>query len=463
MITLPPKLAKVLPRTDVRMMRVIATAGATYLGRFGSGIVILVTLPMARQAMSPELFGVWMMLSSLLGFMAFADLGVGNGVLNRITLSRATQDDLMLRRTLLSGYAITASVSLVLILSWLAWVKLSAEPTALAGSIASANRTEVLAALSAFVVVLSINIPASLVQRAQLGMQEGYWNGIFQFACAISTLIAVPLALHYGGGVVMLVLATLGIQAAGNVINTLIWLGRNRLLGFRCWQGAMDVRTFTDLLRTGSWFFLLQAAAAFAFQSDAIVITQTLGQTAYGDFAVVQKLFLFVSMLLTSAMVGLWPAFGDAVARNEMGWALQTLRRGVTIAAGVSITGASVLAVTMPWLMTHWMHDLVDPPKALVAALATWTVIDATTSVLAAFMNGANILRAQAVLAVLMALTAFGGKWLLTPWLGATGATLSTILAYCLISVPTQVYIFKRFFNNKDQSRESLPNSNLST
>jgi len=62
-------------------MRVIAVAGATYMGRFGQGIVVLITLPMARQALSPELFGIWMVLSALLAFMGFAGLGIGNSVL----------------------------------------------------------------------------------------------------------------------------------------------------------------------------------------------------------------------------------------------------------------------------------------------------------------------------------------------------------------------------------------------
>ena len=431
-------------------MKVLATAGATYLGRFGSGIVVLVTLPMARQALSPELFGVWMMLSSLMGFMVFADLGVGNGVLNWITHARATQDNLLLRRTLVSGYVITTSVSLVLLLTWLVWLKWSDEPTALVGAIATANRTDVLTALSTFVIVLAINIPASLVQRAQLGMQEGYWNGLFQFACAVATLIAVPMILHYGGGVAMLVAATLGVQASGNFINTLIWLGRHHLLRLQYWNGTLDRRHLADLLRTGSLFFFLQIAVAFAYQSDGIVITQTLGQSAYGDFAVVQKLFLFLSSLLSAAMVGLWPAFGDAVARKDMAWAFQTLKRGITVAAVISITGVSVLTVAMPWLIKHWMHNLVSPPWTLVAVLAVWTVIDAISSVLAAFMNGANILRSQVGIATAMALTAFAGKWLLTPRLGATGATLSTILSYCLISVPAQICIFRRVFQNKD-------------
>lgn len=90
------------------------------------------------------------------------------------------------------------------------------------------------------------------------------------------------------------------------------------------------------------------------------------------------------------------------------------------------------------------MHSTINLSWGLVYALAAWTVIDAVAGVFAAYMNGANLLRVQLVFAVGMALTAFATKWILTPVLGTAGAVLSTILAYCLVSVPGQVYIFKR-------------------
>lgn len=450
MKSLSIKLTETMHEMDARLLRVVVTAGASYFGRFGAGLAVLVTLPMARRALDPELFGVWMMLSALFGFMAFADLGVGNGVLNNITQARASRDDIQLRRTLLAGYACTGSVGVALALGWLAWAHCSSDPTVLAGAINPAHRGEVLAALSAFALVLAVNIPASLVQRVQLGMQEGYWNGIAQFIGAMATMVAVPLTLRHGGGVDMLVFATVGVQAAVNVANTVIWLGRRQLLGVRCWRGTLHAPTLVKLLSSGVLFFLLQASAAFAFQSDAIVISQTLGQAAYGNFAVVQKLFLFVSMLLTAAMVGLWPAFGDAIASGNMTWVRKVLRRGILAAGGAALLASSALALAMPWILSHWMHTLLQPVWTLLLALATLTVMDAMANVLGAFMNGANILRAQLFFAVTMASTAFGAKWLLTPLLGATGAVLSTILAYCLISVPGQIFIFRKAFRSKE-------------
>ena len=444
------KFTSAIQNTDMRTKRAFEVGAYSYLGRFCQGIAVLVTLPLARESLNPELFGVWMMLSALLGFIAFADLGTGNGVLNQVTAARAANNKQLLLRTIASGYAITFVVGFMLLVSSFAWARFSIEPTAIAGAISAENRIDVLKALSVFSIVMAINIPASLILRIQLGYQQGHLNGLNQLACAICTLALVPITLNSGGGVSELVLATLGIQTFVNVVNSLMWLQCHGMFGGQNWIQSINKQTISVLLKSGSMFFLLQTAAAFAFQSDAIVITQTLGQSAYGDFAIIQKLFLFISMLLGAGILGLWPAFGDAFASDHKSWAIKTLKQGILTAGIVTLMGVGTLSAAMPWILDNWMKSSVQPIWGLILALATWTVIDGVGSVTGAFMNGANILRAQLLIAVAMASIAFGAKWLLTPVLGATGAVLGTILAYCLISVPGQIYILKRVFKSKE-------------
>ncbi len=428
------------------MLRVVATAGASYIGRFGAGIVVLVTVPMARRSLDAELFGVWMMLTALLGFFSFADLGIGNGVLNRVTQARAANDMRALQRVLGSGYVCTGVAGALLLLAWCAWVALSAAPVAVAGRISPANAPQVLAALSTFAILMAINIPSSLVQKAQLGSQQGHWIGITQLVSAMVALVAVPMILHARGPLFELILATLGVQTLGNIVSTVWWMRRNRVFRGVDLHDLVDSKTLRDLLRIGSEFFVLQVAVALAFQSDAIVVTQRLGQAAYGDFAVVQKLFLFISMLLSSALLGLWPAFGDAIARKDMGWARRVLVRSLLIAASFASAASLTLVLSIDWITTHWLKTAFSPPLSLVLALGVWTVIDAMGSVSGVFMNGASLVRVQVAIALAMALTAFAGKWMLTPILGTTGTVLATIIAYSLISVPGQFFIFRNVF-----------------
>jgi len=431
---------------DARLRRIGVTAAMSYIGRFGAGAVVLLTVPMARAALDAERFGVWMMLTALVAFLSFADLGIGNGVLNGVTQARARDDRDGLQRLLAAGYACTIGSALLLLLAWCGWLALSPSPTSLAGPISAANQAQVQAALTTFALLACVNIPATLVQKAQLGAQEGHLIGITQLAAALLTGAAVPLVLHERGSLAQLVLATLGPPVLANLASTAWWLRRHRVFRGARPRGLVAAATLRNLLRIGGQFFALQLAVAFAFQSDAIVITQELGQAAYGDFAVVQKLFLFVSMLLSSALLGLWPAFGDAIARGDMAWARRVLVRSLLTAATFAALASLALVLSIDWITSHWLRTAFAPPLSLCIALGTWTVIDATGSVSGVFMNGANLVRVQVVFALSMAVVAFAGKWFLAPRLGTTGAVLSTIAAYCAIAIPGQVLIFRKVF-----------------
>jgi O-antigen/teichoic acid export membrane protein len=429
-----------------RLLRVAVTAAASYAGRFGAGIVVLVTIPMARAALDPELFGTWMMFTALLGFFSFADLGIGNGLLNQVTRARAAGDAPRLQRVLAAGYVCTGAAGALLLAAWGLWLAASPEPTSVAGRVSPANAPAVLAAFTAFAVLIAVNIPATLVQKAQLGFQQGHWIGVTQLASSVVTLVAVPCILRAHGPLFALVLATLGAQTIANLVSTWLWLRRRRVFRGAPWRRLVDGPTLRGLFVTGGHFLALQLGVAFAFQSDAIVITQTLGQAAYGDFAVVQKLFLLVSMVLSSALLGLWPAFGDAIAREDMAWARKVFLRSLAVAGVFASLVSLLLVVRIEWITTHWLKSPFAPPLSLCVALGAWTVVDALGSVSGNFMNGANLIRAQVVLALAMAAAAFAGKWLLTPVLGPTGAVLATLLAYCAISVPGQVLIYRSIF-----------------
>jgi O-antigen/teichoic acid export membrane protein len=390
-----------------------------------------------------------MMLTGLVGFFAFADLGVGNGVLNRVTALHAAGEVNEQRRVMRAGYACTVAVGLSLIAIWLAWVALSAAPTIAVGHIATEQQSEVLTAMHLFVVLLAVNIPASLAQKQQLGTQCGHWVGFAQLGAALATLIGVPIALVLGGGLPSLVLGSLGMQVGANLVST--WLWRRRLVKLDASSLGLPLQTgrirewhvIVSLLRTGSLFLILQLAAAFAFQSDSIVIAHQLGQQAYGDFAIVQRVFLAAASILLAGLAGLWPAIGEALARGDAAWVRQALLRGYAIVFVVMGTTCFAIAILMPQILVHWVSMPTPPPSALLTVLAVWTVMEALGNVSGVFLNAAGLLKAQIVSAVAMGITALIGKWFLVGTLGAWGAVLGTIAAYSVISLPMQFYLIR--------------------
>ena len=441
---------------EVRSLRLLTIAATSYLGRLASAAAVFVTIPMARAALPADLFGVWMMLSGLIAFFAFADLGVGNGVLNRMTSAHARGDRLEQRRVMRAGYACTLSVGALTLLVWMGWTMLARVPTIVVGDVDLSHQRDVLLALDVFVVLLAINIPASLGQKMQLGTQCGHWVGYTQFAAAIGTLVAVPAVLAVHGGLPALLLASLGVQVTANLTSAALWHRRfARADATRCARALGRLPQWPDvasLLRTGSLFLVLQLAGAFAFQSDAIVIVHQMSQAAYGDFAVVQRVFMAASSLLLAGLAGLWPAIGEALASSDSAWVRRTLLRSYLFVFALIGTCCLTLALLMTPILQAWVHARTPPATMLLVVLAIWTVMDAMANVSGAFLNAAGVLRAQIVFAALMALTAFAGKWVLVAELGAWGAVLATIVAYAVISVPAQVFLIRAQLHKIERS-----------
>lgn len=423
-----------------RTRRLLGTAAASYGARFGAAATLIITIPLANATMAPDRFGVWMMLGAMLGFFAFADLGIGNGVLNRVSEAAHRQQPEEASRIMRAGYACTFAASLLLCTAWGLWVALADDPLAFAGSVAEPLRTEALRGFTAFVLLLALNLPLQLVQKFQLAYQDGHWVGVSQLACSLASLAALPIALWNRADLATLMFCTLGLQAAVNAVSTLWWFARSGLAP-QLAEARVERHTLAPLLRTGGLFFALQLSAAFAFQSDAFVITQLLGPAAYGEFAAIQRIFLSMSTLVGAALVGLWPAFGHALTSGDVAWARKAYFRALLIGVG-SMGGLSVLVTLgMPWIASDWLRAAVPPPLALPLVLSVWAVLETAGQVTGSLLNGAGMVRVQVVVAVAMAATSFGVKWLLVPVLGAWGAVVATIAAYSLISVPVQIWL----------------------
>src|SRR5271157_4792964 len=74
-------------------------------------------------------------------------------------------------------------------------------------------------ATAALVVCLALNLPLGVVQRVQLGYQEGYASNLWQAAGSLFGLAGVLLVIYLRGGLTWLVLALSGGPILGLSLN----------------------------------------------------------------------------------------------------------------------------------------------------------------------------------------------------------------------------------------------------
>ena len=77
----------------------------------GLGILLsLIIVPMTITYLSPERYGVWIALSSIIGWLSFFDIGFGNGLRNKFVEAIARGDKELAKIYVSTTYAILAII-----------------------------------------------------------------------------------------------------------------------------------------------------------------------------------------------------------------------------------------------------------------------------------------------------------------------------------------------------------------
>lgn len=434
-----PDLTTERGRSRERYRRALLGTGAA-VGARGIGVAVsLFTVPLTLGYLGVERFGMWMTISSLIAFLAFTDLGVGNGLLTAIANASGRGDRPAEARYSASAAWMLTAVAAVLVAAvlGLSQVVSWADVFNVSDSVA---RSEAGPAMIAFGVCFAVSLPLSVVTQIRYGHQEAYVNSAFVAVGSVLGLGLVLIAINLEIGLPYLVLALMGAPLLASIANAL-------LLGFqRPWLAprlrAVHGATAFALLRSGSQFLVLQLAVATAFYSDSLIAARVIGPQAVAEYAVATKLFLVPTVLVTAAVGPLWPAYGEAFARGDVPWLRRTLRRSITIVLAITIPLSAILALLADPVLDIWIGGAVSPPFLLVAGIAIWTVFSAVGTSMAMLLNGLHILRFQIVTAVVMAVLNVSLSIFLASRIGVAGVILGTVIAYPVATlIPLSLYL----------------------
>lgn len=429
----PPGLDDPEARARERRRRVILSAIASAIAKVLSVATVLISVPLTLHYLGSERYGMWMTISSLIAMLSFADLGMGNGLLNSIAHAHGQRDVYAIRRFVSSGFAILTVVACLFLIAfalaypWLAWSRLFNAQSALAQSEAGPT-------LATFVALFALNIPLSIVGRVQTGLQQSFSASLWQCVGSVLALICMLIVIHLQAGLPWLVAAAFGAQSIAAALNTAHFFGRSRT-DLRPRYHDVSRAAIRRIATTGSMFLILQVVAAVAYASDNLVIAQLLGASAVTEYAVPEKLFSLIAMALAIMLVPLWPAYGEALARGDVQWVRTAFGRSLAIALGVASALSLLLVVCAPKLLSLWLGHPVNPPMLLLVGLGLWKIIEAGGNAVAVLLNGANVVRVQIIVAILTGICALTLKIVLIGQIGIAGTVWASIIAFSLISV----------------------------
>ena len=442
-------------RASERKRRVMLTAFFSTVSQGVKILVSIISVSLLIGYLGNERYGMWLTISSIIAFVSFADLGVGNGLLNAISEAAGNDDKQKALQAISSALLMLSIVALILgvifalVFQWIPWGRVFNVSSSIA-------LREAGPAIAIFASSFLIGMPLAVTQKTQIGYQEGYWNDIWLTVGNVLGLIGIIFAIQLQVGTPELILVLVGAPVVALFINGLVLFGIRRPW-LRPKLSAVSSTTARQLATVGIQFFVLQIAVAVGYTSDRIVIAQVMGAEMVPQFGVPQRLFLMVSMVIGFVLVPLWPAYGEALAKGDFSWIKATLTRTVRLTLLVTVPASFLLVVFGGFLIDVWVGQSIQPTFILMLGLGLWTVISSVGNAFAMFLNGMGMIRIQVILAIIMAVTNLALSILLTFRIGVAGPVWGSVITYTVVVlIPITLYLF--FFKLEGLEEKNIVN-----
>jgi len=415
-------------RYRLALISVMANAFSKSIGI----ILILLSVSLTVDYLNVERFGIWMLVLSFVTLLSFLDLGVGNALTNHVAQRAAQDNSQLLQETISGGLAILAIIAFV-VSSILAMIGAIFPWRMLVPKAESALIVEVHLTAICFGILFGVNIFSNGLQRVFAGMQQAYISHVVSAIGMFISCIGLWIATYFQAGIPTLLFTVLGFQSLINLYLLKILINR-KLFSFHQIQRLMKLE-YPFLYKNAGLFLILQLGVIVGWGADSLIISSTLGVAQVAIFAIVQRLFQFVSQAVALLNAPLWGAYADAEARGDKRFIKKTLMRSLTITFLITVTLSGLIFIFHKWLIHQWTHGEIIASSTLVLTCAIWVVLESTGNAFAMFLNGTNIIQRQMVVVCSFIALVLPLKFLLVDYLGLMGIPIATILIYLVINI----------------------------
>ena len=442
----PHDITTIQGKSNERYRRVLLTGGSTAIVKICSALINLITVPLTVKYLGAERYGLWMAISSVVALMSFADLGLGNGLLNAVSKAHGRKSNLDAQIAVSSTLFILTCISLLLLIifisvyPFISWEKVFNVKSPLA--IKESGPTALV-----LVVIFIINIPLGITRRIQEGYQEGYKFQLWQILGSLASFAGLLLCIFLKSGLVWLVLAFSGGQLIATILNGINLFSRKRQY-LRPRINYIDLKIGKRLIKAGLVFFMLGLFTLFANASDDIIIAQTLGVSAVSGYEIVKKLFFF-TMITSFLIQPLWPAFGEAMESGDIAWIRNALKKGVFLSISIAAIIALPLLLFGKQIISIWVGKEFSPSWVLLIGFYIYIVLNNYIGLMSAFLNSGDLVKKQLIPILLTAMTGILLKIFLSIHFGVSGIIWATIISWSAFYIIPSYYLSKSILQLK--------------
>jgi O-antigen/teichoic acid export membrane protein len=287
--------------------------------------ISLLLVPMTINYISASGYGIWLTLSSIVAWFSFFDIGLGQGLRNKLAEAQTKNDYEIARVYVSTTYAILTIIFVILWLLFLIinphidWTKVLNVNESMSSDVMALSLIVFTYFCFSSVLKLITTILTADQRPAKASLIDLF--GVFLSLLAVFILKKTTEAS----------LLKLGIALCG--FPFLVLLTANIILfngPYRKFRPSFSKIKFSDaknLVNLGLVFFVIQIAAIIQFQTANIIIAKNFGSTEVTSYNIVYKYFGALNMIFMIFITPFWSASTEAFLKKDIAWIKNGIRK----------------------------------------------------------------------------------------------------------------------------------------
>jgi O-antigen/teichoic acid export membrane protein len=391
----------------------------------------LLIVPITINYISPYQYGVWITISSIIGWLSFFDIGFGNGLKNKF-VEAVTHGKIKLARIYVST---TYSILILIIFGiWFLSVILSRFvdwPKFL--NVKGINNEDffhiILIVLSTFAFQFIFGLINTILSALHRPVITSLINVISQFLILVGIFVLSKLS---SGSIINLSLL-IGLVNTSVLLVFSLYLFSTSLNKYSPKLKYVRFKYAKGLLSLGLNFFILQIISIIYYETNNIIITKSLSPLDVTIYNLAFKYVSIIGMFFSIILAPFWSAFIEARVLNDLAWMRLETKKLYKVFT-LFFFGTIVLVFCSPFAYKIWFGKSVTVPLQLTIYMGIWQIFNMWNSLHSTLIYGFGKIRLQIIASVTVGILNipltifFCMRW------GLNGVVLSQIILAALIS-----------------------------
>lgn len=358
----------------------------------GNILIGLLLVPMTLGYVNNETYGIWISLSSMIAWISFFDIGISNGLKNKLTTALSNEDYILCKKYISTTYAILTIIFIPLMIILLIIAQLIDWGMLL--NIKNINNSELLISASIIISYFCINFILSTINTVILAEQRPADVALRNFIQQLISLFVIYiLTLTIKGNLIILCMAFC-FSPLLVVLFFNITLFNGRLKKISPEFKYINFKVAPSLMKLGLQFFIIQIAAIVQYQMINFLILRYYGPSEVSAYNIGFKYFQILTMIWGILTTPIWVAVTDAISKNDFKWIKQTQRKYLKIYIMFLIIGIIMLFVS-EYVYSFWVGT-----KVIISFnLSLWILLYNLTlmfgSIFVSIINGTGEIKIQ--------------------------------------------------------------------